>query len=185
MSAVFSSADWGTLRSQYENRVRVHSVAGVCKALQGGQAFKANLDIKITARHNDHCWVVQDSTGRVISDMELLHSAVIGSWPGAAPLSASGVEGIRWDLWGCPKLVVCDDDCSSNTCPIMVCAVDTIWAPAFSFCHVSSKLACIDLYGGVGTNANISVTLEFVSPYPLKVRAAWSRWPRGIHIMKS
>ena len=101
-------------------------------------------------------------------DMELLHSAVIESWPGAVPLLASGVEGILWDLWGCPKLVVCDDDCSSNTCPIMVCSVDTILAPAFSFCHASSKLACINLYGGVGAIAKhpciagsrVSLTME-------------------------
>ena len=92
MSVVFSSSDWGALRSRYENQVRVHTVAGVCKALQDGQAFKANLDIKITARHNDHCWVAQDSTGRVIIDMELLHSAVIASWPGAVPVVGPGVE---------------------------------------------------------------------------------------------
>ena len=124
-----SLAHWGDLRSHYENRVRVHTVAGVCKALQDGQACKANLDITIPARRNDHCRVPQDSIGRVIIDMELLHSAVIGSWPGAVPLLASGVEGILWDLWGSPKLVVCDDDCSSNICPIMVCSRDTIWAP--------------------------------------------------------
>ena len=113
MSAVFTKADWGALGSQYENQVRVHTVAGVCRALQGGQSFKANLDIKITAQYNRHCWVAQDSTGRVIIDMELLHSSVIASWPGAVLAVGPGVGGIIWGLWGRPKLAVYDD-CSSN-----------------------------------------------------------------------
>ena len=69
MPAVLTQADWDALRSQYENQVRVHTVAGVCKALQGGQMFQANLDIKITAQYNRHRWVAQDATGRVIIDM--------------------------------------------------------------------------------------------------------------------
>ena len=79
-------------------------MAGVCKALQGGRAFKANLDIRITARHNRHCWVAQNSTGRVIIDMEILHSAVIASWPGAVPVVGLGVEGIVGIFGAVPSL---------------------------------------------------------------------------------
>ena len=103
MPAVFTQADWGALRSQYDNQVRVHTVAGVCMALQGGQSFQANLDIKITAQYNRHCWVAHDATGRVIIDMELLHSSVIASWPDAVPVVGPGVEGILWGLWGVPS----------------------------------------------------------------------------------
>ena len=104
MPAVFTQADWCALRSQYENQVRVHTVAGVLEALQCGQAFQANLDIKFTAQYNQHCWVAHDATGRVIIDMELLHSSVIASWPGAVSVVGPGVEGIRWVLWGVPSL---------------------------------------------------------------------------------
>ena len=104
MLAVFTQADWCALRSQYENQVRVHTVAGVLKALQCGQAFQANLDIKFTAQYNQHCWVAHDATGRVIIDLELLHSVVIASWPTALPVVGPGIEGTFWGLWGRPKL---------------------------------------------------------------------------------
>ena len=152
MPAVLTQADWGALRSQYENQVRVHTVAGVLEALQCGQTFQANLDIKFTAQYNQHCWVAHDATGRVIIDMKLLHSSVIASWPTALPVVGPGIEGHFWGLWGRPKLGVYVDG-SSNLCPIMICTVDTIWSPVVSCFDASSRLACIDLYGGIGAMA--------------------------------
>ena len=91
MPAVFTQAGWCALRSQYENQVRVYTVPGVLEALQCGQTFQAILDMKFTAQYNQHCWVAHDATGRVIIDMELLHSSVIASWPTALPVV--GVSG--------------------------------------------------------------------------------------------
>ena len=99
MPAVLTQADWGALRSQYENQVRVHTVAGVCRALQGGQTFHANLDIKITAQYNRHCWVADEFLGLKMmaslvcpysegrnSDCVIVHSSALGSSTGVVVL---------------------------------------------------------------------------------------------------